>query len=866
MGKVIFLQPALLIVLTSLAITWEVRSIAAETVSVRVANESAQPLNFGAGYLKKTLKNTGHATTHLKSDRASIHMVVGDLSTVHGRRLGKGLDVPTSANSFVINVRDTTVRVIGRDAVGAMYGCFELADAIELIGGGLLLDAIVSKTASPFLQIRADNFFIRTKSDGQLPNEFHNEAFWTNYISMLARNRFNTLNLNARDEFSSTTSPNVLSLFVVNSKFPGENHDTAIVDRNTSMLKKIVQVATGYGVKVVLKNDTSRLAVAQDQQQNYVSDCVNIIKKRIPNLTIIKCGQSKNITGTEPVRVEVSYNNGRFGLPYLIPERISADYFKAISKQQPFTLTWRLPGLGSHGVFRWGNPKFVRRTIQSCTLGGSDGFTLDPITTYYTQDPNHYFQELGEADFITWMFERHWWWYRLWGLLGYDPETPADMLFMEFQRRFGPEAAPHIHDLLVATSKIAPLINAYPIPRFNGIHVGSNIVTPLDSRVTIPIHQFIDSRMKKITDGRLGPFETMDRLGNYARQIHDMLNHVPPIVEHGRKEWVDMRKDLNALKWLAAYYSYRIQGRTDLYIYMKTKNLEFLRLAELSIEEAYNALEMFTRIAGSKYPPDPNFPKASRINQPTEIQRELVIVKSLSKSMNEGNSASAPNVTITSFSDEAKGLARNVRLTFTAEAQDTAKITGFQLLLDGKPTHRENRISINPPESTYETTMELANLKWQVGRNFLTVRVFDDQGRNGTITHTVVRAGKRDALIALGRKRISERSIAPPFFQQGWRIHSAQPKPPFQTGSLQLTATTGDPTVVRMILHHKPLANQKPWRQIDMLRETRENWSATVPLTDAGLLYSFESHDAHGNTRMEPNFERETPYFMIPAW
>ena len=41
-------------------------------------------------------------------------------------------------------------------------------------------------------------------------------------------------------------------------------------------------------------------------------------------------------------------------------------------------------------------------------------------------------------------FERYWHFYRLWGRLTYNPETPADVWEHEFSARFGPQAGPPV--------------------------------------------------------------------------------------------------------------------------------------------------------------------------------------------------------------------------------------------------------------------------------------------------------------------------------------------------------------------------------------------------------------------------------------
>ena len=64
-------------------------------------------------------------------------------------------------------------------------------------------------------------------------------------------------------------------------------------------------------------------------------------------------------------------------------------------------------------------------------------------------------------------FERYWHFFQLWGRLGCNPDTPADVWSREFRRRFG-AAAPHVEAGLHRASQVLPMIVAavYPYSAF----------------------------------------------------------------------------------------------------------------------------------------------------------------------------------------------------------------------------------------------------------------------------------------------------------------------------------------------------------------------------------------------------------------
>jgi hypothetical protein len=71
-------------------------------------------------------------------------------------------------------------------------------------------------------------------------------------------------------------------------------------------------------------------------------------------------------------------------------------------------------------------------------------------------------------------------------------------------------------------------------------------------------------------------------------------------------------------------------------------------------------------------------------------------------------------------------------------------------------------------------------------------------------------------------------------------------------------------TAVRVYYKRQPAWHE--WLSVDMKPATRAAFEATVPLTPEGILYYFEAENADGNATNNPNFLRETPYFVIAAW
>ena len=82
------------------------------------------------------------------------------------------------AESYVVSVVADTTWIVGREAVGAMYGALELAERVRLHGGGAVPPAATLRGA-PAVPIRAANLFWTLPDPDQPETDwwFHDEGF-----------------------------------------------------------------------------------------------------------------------------------------------------------------------------------------------------------------------------------------------------------------------------------------------------------------------------------------------------------------------------------------------------------------------------------------------------------------------------------------------------------------------------------------------------------------------------------------------------------------------------------------------------------------------------------------------------------------
>jgi hypothetical protein len=137
-----------------------------------------------------------------------------------------------------------------------------------------------------------------------------------------------------------------------------------------------------------------------------------------------------------PIWVEMKFNwshghstpqlekvhGGKLGDTYFVP------------KPKNYKITWQARNEDFFAL-RWGVPDFIRKHIE--LNGGQDyvgGYFIGSETYIPALD---YFTAVKDPVDWTWAFQRQWLFYKLWGRLLYNPNTPNDIFQAEFNKRYG---------------------------------------------------------------------------------------------------------------------------------------------------------------------------------------------------------------------------------------------------------------------------------------------------------------------------------------------------------------------------------------------------------------------------------------------
>jgi len=479
----------------------------AEPVQIQ-APLGVAPIQFAVGDLHAALAASGYEIGARPGARRIIAAVVGTPG------LPAGVKVPDQPESFTIVPRPGAGRlfVIGRDATGAMYGLLELAESVKR---GTALDKVRGCSQAPFTQFRAPNPFF------SLPDPvvddwdhwwFRSEDFWRTYLDLLARARFNWIDLHGMLHIRGRWSfPAIYPYFVDSRSFPEVGIDDAQKARNLAMLRRVIAMARDRGIKIALMSYTTSWNVpgaakapypeTEENLARYTRECVAELLRNCPDLGMIgfRIGESGKSEGffkqsylpgvvdsglaipihtrtwlsSKPkilelgnaypgrLTIEIKYNGEHFGLPYHVAGgRMAAwhsySYQDYLRPPEPYQVVWQNRASGTHRLWRWGNPDWVARCVRSYRLGGAAGFSLEPPNAYR---PNYdYYHRRSDLKWFRWVPQRDWFWYTLWGRLAYNPDIGRQVWLTAFGERFGRSAAEPMLRASERMSMVIPLI------------------------------------------------------------------------------------------------------------------------------------------------------------------------------------------------------------------------------------------------------------------------------------------------------------------------------------------------------------------------------------------------------------------------
>jgi len=329
------------------------------------------------------------------------------------------------------------------------------------------------------------------------------------------------------------------------------------------------------------------------------------------------------------LRITTKFWMEQMGLPFH-PTHINKEnqfdrrhsYADLLRYPQRYKMLWRLWNGGTARVLLWGDPDYARRFAESSHLYDGEGFEVnEPLATKMEAQPHDAkpFDLLNPAyRYYDYEFERYWHFFQVFGRIGYNPNTSAEIWQHEFQKRFGKDAAPCLEAGLHRASQVLPRIVAacYPysyFPTTRGWAEKQRLgdLPAYAKAEGSDLQQFasFDDEARDLIEGtqtaRTRPPQTSRWFKQTADEINQQIAAAEKRVGQNRnKEFNSTITDLRILANLALYHSRRIPAAVCYRLYERTQDPKALEDAIAHERNAIAAWRDMVAAAGDVYAED----------------------------------------------------------------------------------------------------------------------------------------------------------------------------------------------------------------------------------------------------------------------
>lgn len=312
---------------------------AKETVTL-YANPESKQIQFAVGELHTTLIEKGLKSVVAPFSKVSqfknneTNIVLLNISDKAGSQLLQKLKIKNiqelKSEGFIIHNDSKTIRILGKDDAGVMYGGLEVAEIIKTKG----IESVENQLQNPYMKVRGTKFNIpldvRTPtytepSDAAQKNlaEMWNFEFWKEYIDNLARYRYNTVSLWNMHPFPSMV------------KVP-EYPDVALDDVRKSTVdwqENYSLNGWGFDTPEIVNNYEVVKKISIDEKIDFWRKVMAYGKQRNVQFFIVTWN------------IFVYGTDGKYGITDKLENPVTTDYFRKSIKQMVLTYP-DLAGIG----------------------------------------------------------------------------------------------------------------------------------------------------------------------------------------------------------------------------------------------------------------------------------------------------------------------------------------------------------------------------------------------------------------------------------------------------------------------------------------------------------------------------------------
>lgn len=851
-----------------------------------------------------------------------------------------GVPKPTEAESLL--VRNTkwagkkAILATAADDRGLMYALLDIADRIGWSDDpSRPFSEVHDIQEKPAVPERALSKY--TMHQGNFESYFYDETYWTRYLDMLARNRFNTFALLFGYENWGYVSPPYPYFFDL-EEFP----DIKVIGitenkqrRNLEALKKIIKMTHERGMNFTLgiwdhiyrggvQGPRDRAGkptegivwgLTANNLTAYTRAALTTFLKRVPEIDAIQFrmhGESglkrtemggfwenvyqvmnehaphmrfdaraknfpdplidKALEMGVNMRICTKYWMEQMGLPFH-PTHIHPGnqhdrrhgYADLLRYPQRYKIHWRLWSGGTTRVLLWGDPEYVRRFAASTYLYDGEGFEVtEPMATKMQDHPHEMkpFELLKpEYQYYDWEFERYWHFFQVFGRVGYNPDTPAEIWRREFQRRFGAEAGTYVEQALHRSGKILPRIVAYTYP-YNMFPTTRGWVEkqrmkdlpeyakalPSDTQQFLSIDEAAKNRLEGIDSARSLPAESSRWFAQVSRDVLRLIEQAErKIGGHRNKEFDSTIVDLKILAYLALYHSHRAKAGFHYALFTHSRDLNALDDAIEMEGMAIGAWEKLVDSAGDIYHENLMMGR-ERAGLSGHWRDELIKLKADLNRLREQRNGVQP---------DASGTEPSIAHVPIRQARPGKELV-IRATVGGKQPLDSVRIGYHNGGSDY---------KWVNMKNtepFLYRAVIKGDNVTTGLSYLIEASdiGDRQTKTEPISVVVTDDDKAPQVKHE--HVTGAVPARP-----LTITAQVNDPGGVKSVrLRYRSVTQFQDYKTLEMTETDKKGeYKAIVPGQDIeskwDFMYLIEVMDNKGNGAIYPDMEIEAPYIVV---
>jgi len=284
-----------------------------------------------------------------------------------------------------------------------------------------------------------------------------------------------------------------------------------------------------------------------------------------------------------------------------------------------FPFHWRLWNGGTTRLLLWGDPEYVKRFVESARVYEGNSFEVNEMLATKMLGADHGSQPFDilnpEYQYYDYEFERYWYFYQVWGRIGYNPDTPTEVWEQEFCRRFGKTAGQVMMDGLYLASRVLPRIVAvsYPYKHFPTTRGWAEMQRQYDLpdcakaegsdvQQFMNIGDFAEMLLSgPVTPQRI-PLHTSNWFRSVSQKILEKANEAEVEADAIKgNEFVSTITDLKILAYLAEYHAGRLLAGTQYNLYLTSENPVALDEAIKMEKEAREAWSFIVKAAGDVY-------------------------------------------------------------------------------------------------------------------------------------------------------------------------------------------------------------------------------------------------------------------------